>query len=95
MKTNRFMLFNAKGDFTGVSDSNFNNLIDYVNEKDEILLVSEFIGFNTEIVRYIHNPNDIMLNYVNHPKVLEAIDKFNIKPNHMPMFELIPELNFN
>lgn len=95
MKTNRFMAFNAKGDFLGVCDSNFNTMIDYADNQNEPTIITEFVNFDTDVVRYISNPNNDILNYLDHPTVLEAIDKFNIIPNHRPMFELIPELCFN
>lgn len=95
MKTDRFMAFDAKGVYTGVSDSNFNNIVEYADNQNQVIIITEFINFDSEVVRYISNPNDEILNYLQHPKALEAIDKFNIKPNHHPMFELIPELSFN
>ena len=95
MKTNRFMAFDAKGIYLGVSDSNFNNIVEYAETQKKVIIISEFINFDSEIVRYISNPNDQILNYLDHPKALEAIEEFNIKPNHYPMFELIPELCFN
>lgn len=95
MKTNRFMAFDAKGVFLGVSDSNFNNIVEYADNQNQVIIITEFINFDSEVVRYISNPNDEILNYLQHPKALEAIDKFNIKPNHQPMFELILELSFN
>ena len=95
MKTNRFMAFDAKGDFFGVCGSNFNALVDYADNQKQPIIISEFVNFDTDVPRYISNPNNDILNYLQHPKVLEVIDKFNIIPNHRPMFELIPELCFN
>ena len=95
MKTNRFMAFDAKGVYLGVSDSNFNTIVEYADNQNKVIIISEFVNFDSEVARYISNPNDEILNYLDHPKALEVIDEFNIKPNHHPMFELIPELCFN
>lgn len=95
LQTNRYMLFDAKGNFLNIKNSDFNKILSISKSLKQPNLICELIEFKNICVRYIHQPNNIIFNDKDHFKAVEAIIDFNITPNQIPTFEPIPEICLN
>ena len=91
---NRFALYDAKGNFMNVINNSFHQILSISKSLKQPNLICELIGINEYIVRYVHIPNNIILNKKDHYKAVELIIQYNITPNYVN-FEPIPEIYLN